>query len=113
MKIDLCGREIRLNDNQPITARRARGLRIVCSSGVIWITVDGEAGDTYLRPGESHTLRGNGLALIESIGAGSIRLDKAPPFPSLQRIGHAALGWIMKRAGLIRHIGESAEVQVL
>ncbi len=87
MKIDLSAGEIQLANNQPICASQARGLSITCTLGVIWITVDGEPGDTYLTAGETHELFSNGLAIIESIGEGRIRLHKPEPF--LQRLAAA------------------------
>jgi len=85
MKIDLKGGEIQLSNNQPICATQARGLRIACSAGIIWITVDGEPGDTYLTAGQAHEVRSNGLAIIESIGEGRIRLYKPESFRRLRR----------------------------
>jgi len=89
MKIDLSAGEIKLSNNQPICARQASGLRITCTSGVIWITVNGEPGDTYLRAGQTHELRSNGLAIIESIGEGRIRLHKPEAFRQLRRLATA------------------------
>lgn len=86
MRIDLSAGEIKLTNNQPICARQARGLCITCTSGVIWITVDGEPGDTYLTAGQTHELRSNGLAIIESIGEGRIRLHKPEAFRQLRRL---------------------------
>lgn len=84
MKIDFRSGELCLTNNQPLRLEQARGLRIACTAGVIWITVNGEAGDTFLRPGQSHTISCDGLALIESIGEGKIHIDQAPRF-SLSR----------------------------
>lgn len=80
MKIDLKSGEVCLTDNNPICLRQARGLRVTSTAGTIWITVTGEAGDTYLEPGQTHELRSNGLAIIESIGDGRIRLKKPTSF---------------------------------
>ncbi|QRM19853.1 DUF2917 domain-containing protein [Dechloromonas sp. TW-R-39-2] len=77
MKINFCSGELYLADNKPIRLEEARGLTILCTAGIIWITVDGEAGDTFLRPSQKHTIAANGLALIESIGDGKIMI--APP----------------------------------
>ena len=82
MKIDVSASEIRLIDNCPISLRGARGLRITCTSGTIWITVAGEPGDTFLGAGQSHVVQGNGLAIIESIGSGGIRIGRAGTMPA-------------------------------
>ena len=38
MRIDVSSGEIRLTENQPVSLRDARGLRIECTAGVVWIT---------------------------------------------------------------------------
>lgn len=81
MRIDVSSGEIRLTENQPLSLRDARGLRVECTSGIVWITLSGQAGDVFLKPGESHLLRGNGLALIECIGDGSIRIGMPERHP--------------------------------
>lgn len=75
MEIALTRAEISLQNNHPISLRRARDVRVVCTHGTIWITVAGKAEDIFLTTGQSHCLENNRLTLIESIGEGSIRLD--------------------------------------
>lgn len=77
MKIDLGSGEICLRDNQPLRLDGARGLRIECMVGMIWITETGHPDDIFLSAGQSYRLAGNGISLVESIGDGRIRL--APP----------------------------------
>jgi hypothetical protein len=50
------------------TDRSAKGVRVICTAGRLWLTVEGEAGDILLAPGDSHLIRGRGLALLEAIG---------------------------------------------
>lgn len=68
--------EVCLSDSRPVSLRQARGLRVTCTAGIVWITVTGEAGDIFLTPGQSHQISRNGLVVIESIGSGKIRLNK-------------------------------------
>ena len=82
MKIDVSASEIRLIDHYPISLRGARGLRITCTAGTVWITIAGEPGDTFLGAGQSHVVQGNGLAIIESIGSGGIRIGKPHKTPA-------------------------------
>ena len=77
MEIDLKQSELCLAHNVPIRLPAARGLRVTCTAGVVWLTVAGEAGDILLLPGQSHVVRGRGLALLEAIGSGRVRLEKA------------------------------------
>ena len=85
MKINLDSGELCLADNHPLSLREARGLRVVCTAGTIWLTVDGEAGDIFLRAGQSHRIVSNGLALIESIGGGRIRLERTQRLAGLRQ----------------------------
>lgn len=85
MRIDVSSGEIRLTENRPLSLRDARGLRVECTSGTVWITLSGQTADVFLKPGESHLLRGNGLALIECIGDGSIRIGTPERRPGFAR----------------------------
>ncbi|HRF12604.1 MAG: hypothetical protein AW09_001514 [Candidatus Accumulibacter phosphatis] len=86
MDIDLYNSELCLTHNAPIRLLSARGVRIHCTAGVVWLTVAGEAGDILLRPGESHLVSGHGLALLEAIGSGQVRFEKAAqPLPAFLR----------------------------
>lgn len=78
MKIDLGSGELCLQNGAPLRLTQASGVRLRCVSGILWITQPGEAGDIFLAPGQSHLIDNNGLVLIESIGAGRIRLEIQP-----------------------------------
>lgn len=74
MDLDLYYSELVLFDSVPVRLSSAKGVRVVCTAGTVWLTVEGEAGDIFLRAGEIYRLRGNGLALIEGIaGDGRVR----------------------------------------
>lgn len=75
MEIALTRAEIFLQDNHPVSLRSAMGVHVICTEGIIWITVAGHTEDIFLTAGQSHRLENNGLTLIESIGRGGIRLD--------------------------------------
>ena len=88
MKIEFGPAELDLVKNHPLRLQDARGLLITCTSGIVWITVNGEADDIFLSTGEAHTLQRNGLALVESIEQGKVRiavLPSAAPLTSLVR----------------------------
>lgn len=87
MKIDLGSGELCLRHGDPLRLVRAAGLRIECLAGEIWITVAGEAADIFLMAGDSYRIAGQGLALIESIGDGRVRLAMARP----------ASGWLTRQ----------------
>lgn len=83
MRIELGAGELCLADNHPLSLRGARGLRVRCTAGTVWLTVEGEAGDIFLHPGQSHCIASNGLALVESIDHGRIRLERPRPLARL------------------------------
>lgn len=70
--------------NLPLRLAGARGATIRCDSGIVWLTIDGEPGDFFLTAGESHTLASNGLALIEAIESGTIRIVLPRPSSRLE-----------------------------
>ncbi len=52
---------------------------------MVWITVAGQFADIFLTAGQCHQVQGNGLTLVESIGAGSIRIGKPAGIPWFRR----------------------------
>jgi hypothetical protein len=84
MKIDLRSGEVCLQDNQPVRLNGARGLRIICTAGTVWITQTGVAEDLFLRPGQSFLVGNDALALVESIGGGKVRFEQAESFALLK-----------------------------
>jgi len=103
MKIDLGSGELCLRHGVPLRVVRAAGLRIDCLGGKIWITVAGEAADIFLMAGDSYRIDAQGLALIESIGDGRVRLAMARPaggwLARLVRQKNAAGTTVLSRTG--------------
>jgi hypothetical protein len=101
MKIDPGFGELCLADNHPLALRAARGVRVVCTAGTLWLTVDGEAGDFFLCTGQSHRIASNGLALVESMSGGRLRLEPPPRLAGLREPLARLLGnWQSGRLGL-------------
>jgi hypothetical protein len=76
MKIESGSAEFFLKANQPISLRSARNIKVVCTSGIIWITVSGQTKDTFLSSGQFFQIPNNALTVIESIGEGKVCLTK-------------------------------------
>lgn len=91
--------EITLADNQPFSLRHGRGRSIVCTGGTIWITVAGNPEDIFLRCGERHEIRRNGLVIVESIGNGRIHIEQRCRASVWQRL----FGW-----SVLAHPGKKA-----
>ncbi|BAL25655.1 DUF2917 domain-containing protein [Azoarcus sp. KH32C] len=72
---------IQLDEWSPLAFRDARGLRVQCTHGRIWVTVEGQAGDFFLVAGESMRIDSKGLVLIEGVPRGNVRIVAAAPWP--------------------------------
>lgn len=85
---------IKLSENQPLAFRGARGMQVECTEGRVWLTIEGQAGDFFLTPGESLRIESNGLALIEGLPLGTVRLLRHTPWPirSANRLLRALYG---------------------
>lgn len=77
--------EICLTHNTPVRIPSPRGVRVTCTAGVLWLTVEGESGDIFLTAGDSHLIGARGLALVEAIGYGRARLEQVGDCPALSR----------------------------
>ncbi|MBK7563405.1 MAG: DUF2917 domain-containing protein [Propionivibrio sp.] len=49
MNFDPYNSELCLAHNAPVRLMSARGVRIICTAGSVWLTVEGEAGDVFPR----------------------------------------------------------------
>ena len=72
---------IKLDEWSPLALRDASGLRVECTRGRIWVTVEGQAGDFFLDAGEGMRVVSKGLVLIEGVPCGSVRLVADAPWP--------------------------------
>lgn len=81
MNIDISRSTIHLARDGLISVRGARGSRIVCQSGSLWVTQEGEVKDAVLLPGDSLTLGNDGLAVITALQA-SVALLAQNPAPA-------------------------------
>lgn len=57
--------------------RGARGLRIACHAGMLWLTQEGVARDDFLGPGAARVVETRGTVLIEAMAASRASLDTA------------------------------------
>ncbi|HWQ40267.1 MAG TPA: DUF2917 domain-containing protein [Burkholderiales bacterium] len=75
MDIALIDTRLSLPREGLIALRQARGARILCLAGCLWITQEGNLKDEVLRPGESLTVQRDGLTLITALTPSSVRLS--------------------------------------
>jgi hypothetical protein len=76
MNIKLNQDELCLKRNQVVTVRGGLGHSIVCDSGTVWVTQDGDLRDIILRAGEAFTLDRNGPALVQAFEQGAISITR-------------------------------------
>jgi hypothetical protein len=60
---------------RPLRLTRARGWRLVCERGCVWITAPGVPDDIYLLAGERWSVPVDGLVLVEAEGEAVVALD--------------------------------------
>jgi hypothetical protein len=84
MNIELNQNGLCLKPKQVLTIRGGLGHSIVCHSGTVWLTQDGDVRDIILRAGESFRLEHKGPALLQAIEAGAISITR-PAAPGRAR----------------------------
>lgn len=66
-----------LTAGRTVRLRRARGLKVACLRGTVWITQDGDLRDIIVGSGEAFTVDRDGLLLIHAFGAAAIAIEGA------------------------------------
>lgn len=102
MNIEWLNSELFLSENRPLRLTGARGIRVFCQQGTVWITTTGRAEDVFLQAGQWHEIDSGALTLIEGIGQARIRFE----CPALVRV--AAKRWSRLRDELAKGLRESA-----
>lgn len=67
---------LRLNNNDFLRLRGARGVAIEVLDGRVWITEDGYASDSFLAAGGLYRVCGDGLVLVGAESPTEVRLVK-------------------------------------
>jgi len=67
---------LRLEDNDFLRLRGARGMAIEVMDGRVWITEDGSTADRFLGVGGRYLIGGDGLVLVGAESATEVRLVK-------------------------------------
>lgn len=80
MKPLLSNQAARLDMGEIMAFRGARGSYLECTQGMVWLTIEGQPGDFYLKQGSGLRIASKGLVLIEGMPAGEIRLIREVPW---------------------------------
>lgn len=66
-----------LQPNRPLRLDAARHAQLCIESGIVWITVNGAAGDLFLAAGESYRVPCAGRVVVEAVrGAARVNLAR-------------------------------------
>jgi hypothetical protein len=79
MRMSMDNMVIQLAERKMLTIRDTRDIRIECNEGMVWLTVEGQAGDLLLGKGEHLLIRSNGPAFIQGMPYGLVKLASAAP----------------------------------
>ena len=74
MQIELNSSAITLLPSSVIAVQDGVGTRVLCRSGVLWVTQEGELRDSIVRAGDMLTLRKPGRTVIGALEAASLTL---------------------------------------
>ena len=77
MMLSVATPQLSLDSRQIVLVRDGLGARVICMSGVVWITQEGDLRDTVLHGGGSFVLDRHGVALITAIQTSRIRVEEA------------------------------------
>lgn len=78
MQILLRNGVVQLAEGKPLAFRGAHGIHIECTEGMVWLTIKGQPGDFLLAKEERLRIESNGLALVQGLPSGTIRLVSEP-----------------------------------
>jgi hypothetical protein len=81
MNIELNQNGLCLKRNQVVTVREGIGHSIVCDSGTVWVTQDGDPRDIILHTGDAFTLDRKGAALVQAFEPGAISITRSTGQP--------------------------------
>lgn len=88
MRLDFENANLELDRMQSLALRDSAGLQVRCLQGTVWITQEGSDADQILKPGESFTLKRDGLTVICALG-GAARFTARAATPGVAPV-HAA-----------------------
>lgn len=79
MNIELQASNIVLAREGMIALRDARGVRISCVKGVLWITQDNTMKDFIVGAGQTHTIDYSGLTLVTALEPTTLSVGEPKP----------------------------------
>ena len=86
MQIEISSSTLTLSPGGLLAVQDAAGSRVLCRSGILWVTQEGEVKDSIVRAGEVLTIRKPGRTIVTALEDSSLTLIGADiPAASIQR----------------------------
>lgn len=102
MQIELTQRHIALERYHALSMTDAAGAQVEVRTGRVWLTMDGDARDIFLAPGDTHAVERNGLTLISAIQPSVVRVQPPRPRSSAWKRGLARVWEWLQSSGEAR-----------
>jgi hypothetical protein len=77
MRVELNQNRLCLERNKMMKVRGGIGYTVVCHSGCVWLTQDGDTRDIFLHAGETFTFDRDGPALLQALEPGAISIARS------------------------------------
>jgi hypothetical protein len=74
---DCFGKEMALSPGETRTVDVREPIDVHCGSGLLWITIEGDSRDFFLRPGQTMNMVMHGRAIIGAERHSTLRIDAA------------------------------------
>ena len=73
------GTTVGLDRSRILRLEHARGVRVACRSGMLWLTQEGDPQDAFLAPGEQIRIGTRRLVLVEALQDSTLCLSEPEP----------------------------------
>ncbi len=95
MRLLLGKSKLGLEPDQLVAVRDAKGVRVACLSGALWITQEGSTADVILEAGQCSVIHNSGLTLVMALKPSTLRVTE----PRVRGMWNALLGWFRPVVG--------------
>jgi hypothetical protein len=99
MRIDGASAMITLEREQSLRIERGVRVEVVCGSGVLWITQEGDVRDLFLAPGERLLLAPRGVMLLTALERSRVEVRDVRLTATLARVAPA---WLERARSALR-----------
>ena len=95
MRLLLGQSKLALERDQLVALRGAKGVRVACLTGALWLTQEQDRADVILEAGQSVVVDQSGLTLIMALGSATLRVCE----PRGTGLWRSVLDWLRPAAG--------------